>query len=219
MGYLFMNKYNVHGLLSDSIKWDNCLHLWRSLSNKWDEIKDGVIWSIRYGCLVNFWNDHWVEGVGPLKLYQRGGDQIDETLRVYNVATINGSWNWNWLETILPQTILDHIATIMPPSHDSGTGRLTWRWMLKAQSSFVAVEGVFRDHEGEWLLRFDMNIGRSSVYQTEARALYEGMIMAWNEGFHKITVKSNNAILTDSINNGYALDNNLLAVQLIHTSL
>ncbi|KAH1073572.1 hypothetical protein J1N35_025900 [Gossypium stocksii] len=65
-----------------------------------------------------------------------------------------------------------------PPT---GWMKINTNGSFTAQSSSVAVGGVFRDHEGEWLLKFDMNICRSSVYQTEARAFCEGMIMSWNE--------------------------------------
>ncbi|MBA0827213.1 hypothetical protein Goarm_012006 [Gossypium armourianum] len=43
--------------------------------------------------------------------------------------------------------------------------------------------------------------------------------LAWHEGFRQIKVASDNVILIDVVSNGYALGNNLLEVQLIHTMI
>ncbi|MBA0762747.1 hypothetical protein Gotri_012323 [Gossypium trilobum] len=52
-------------------------------------------------------------------------------------------------------------------------------------TSSPAVGGVIWDYKGNWLFGFGMRIGRSGLFQTEARALYERLVAAWHEGFLK----------------------------------
>ncbi|MBA0810136.1 hypothetical protein Gohar_002154, partial [Gossypium harknessii] len=68
---------------------------------------------------------------------------------------------------------------------------------IPKHTSSAAVGGMIRDHEGNWLFGFGMRIGRYGIFQTEARALYEGLVVAWHEGFRQIEVESDNAILID----------------------
>lgn len=77
------------------------------------------MWSIGNGNLVNFWNDCWENNVGPLKQLHIGRANIDKTLRVCDVVSEFGLWNWSWLESQLPHNILIYIAAIMPQSYDS----------------------------------------------------------------------------------------------------
>lgn len=57
---LIRNKYNMFGELPNSINRSSCSYLWRSLSNVWQDVINNVYWSLRNGCLINFWNDVWV---------------------------------------------------------------------------------------------------------------------------------------------------------------
>ncbi|MBA0693609.1 hypothetical protein Goari_003971 [Gossypium aridum] len=69
---------------------------------------------------------------------------------------------------------------------------------IPKHTSSAAVGGMIRDHEGNWLFGFGMRIGRYVIFQTEARALYEGLVVAWHEGFRQIEVERDNAILIDA---------------------
>ncbi|MBA0804539.1 hypothetical protein Gohar_004120, partial [Gossypium harknessii] len=64
-------------------------------------------------------------------------------------------------------------------------------------TSSAAVGGVIRVHKGNWLFGFGLRIDRSGIFQTEARALYEGLVVAWHERFRQIEVESDNPILID----------------------
>ncbi|MBA0669563.1 hypothetical protein Goklo_029001, partial [Gossypium klotzschianum] len=43
----------------------------------------------------------------------------------------------------------------------------------------------------------------------EARAINEGLTLAWKKGFRKVVIKRDNVLLIDIIGNGYVVDNNL----------
>ncbi|MBA0754345.1 hypothetical protein Gogos_022259, partial [Gossypium gossypioides] len=89
---------------------------------------------------------------------------------------------------------------------------------IPKHTSSAAVGGVIQDHEGNWLFGFGMRIGRYGIFQTEARALYEGLVVAWHEGFRQIEVESDNAILIDVVSNRYVVGSNLSEVRLVHIS-
>ncbi|MBA0804540.1 hypothetical protein Gohar_004120, partial [Gossypium harknessii] len=83
-------------------------------------------------------------------------------------------------------------------------------------TSSAAVGGVIRVHKGNWLFGFGLRIDRSGIFQTEARALYEGLVVAWHERFRQIEVESDNPILIDVVSNGYTVDSNLSEIRFIH---
>ncbi|MBA0856317.1 hypothetical protein Goshw_026668, partial [Gossypium schwendimanii] len=43
----------------------------------------------------------------------------------------------------------------------------------------VAIGGVMRGSNGEWMGGFDMMIGMSNIFQVESRAMLEGLKLAW----------------------------------------
>ncbi|KAH1067184.1 hypothetical protein J1N35_032171 [Gossypium stocksii] len=55
---------------------------------------------------------------------------IDETLRVCDLITFDGSWNWQQLETLLPRPVLDCIAVVLPPSQDASFDKIIWQWSI-----------------------------------------------------------------------------------------
>ncbi|MBA0645232.1 hypothetical protein Goklo_013354, partial [Gossypium klotzschianum] len=56
----------------------------------------------------------------------------------------------------------------------------------------------------------------ADIFQIEARAILEGLKLAWMRGFRQVEVESDNALLIDSIRNGFAANSNTVEVQLIH---
>lgn len=42
-----------------------------------------------------------------------------------------GQWDWSRLTCMLPDHILGHLASILPPPIDAGTDRIAWKWANK----------------------------------------------------------------------------------------
>ncbi|MBA0652546.1 hypothetical protein Goklo_019801, partial [Gossypium klotzschianum] len=85
-------------------------------------------------------------------------------------------------------------------SHGIGWQQAAAGWInLSVDGSFAyhlsqaSIGGVIRDSTGEWLLGFSMKVAGSDVFQVEARAIYEGIKLAWNRGFRCVEVNSDNA--------------------------
>lgn len=103
---MLRNKYGVFELIVNSINRTHCSYLWKSLSEVWEEVKNGLVWSVRDGCLVNFWNDNWLRGIGPMKRHYSSYCMMDETIRVCDTTEVSGSWNAQWLLSVLPYSLV-----------------------------------------------------------------------------------------------------------------
>ncbi|MBA0786559.1 hypothetical protein Gotri_026389 [Gossypium trilobum] len=69
---------------------------------------------------------------------------------------------------------------------------------------------------GKWLTGFAMVTGMAEVFQVEARAVVEGLKLAWMKGYKQVQINYDNALLIDTIRNGFASISNIREVQLIH---
>ncbi|KAH1046355.1 hypothetical protein J1N35_037139 [Gossypium stocksii] len=80
----------------------------------------------------------------------------------------------------------------------------------------VAIRGVARNSDGEWLMGFNMVTGMDEIFKIEARAIVEGMKLAWLKGFKQVEINCDNAMLIDTIRNGFTSISNIVEVRLIH---
>lgn len=71
----------------------------------WPEVHDNVYWLVRDGQIVNLWNDIWVPHIGMLKVAYRR-IPIRQYLQVCDLVDRNGSWDWGYLKTLLPDNII-----------------------------------------------------------------------------------------------------------------
>ncbi|MFQ6622279.1 hypothetical protein Gotur_002322 [Gossypium turneri] len=78
------------------------------------------------------------------------------------------------------------------------------------------IGGTVRDSNGKWLTGFAMVTGMAEVFQVEARAVVEGLKLAWMKGYKQVQINYDNALLIDTIHNGFASISNIREVRLIH---
>lgn len=45
--------------------------------------------------------------------------------------TGSGGWAWERLSYLVPDNVLVHIASLLPPSAEAGPDRLAWKWRIK----------------------------------------------------------------------------------------
>ncbi|MBA0654229.1 hypothetical protein Goklo_021286, partial [Gossypium klotzschianum] len=62
-----------------------------------------------------------------------------------------------------------------------------------------------------------MVIGLIDIFQVEARAMLEGLKIAWVRSFRQVEVESDNALLVDILRNGLTGTNSVVEVRMIHT--
>ncbi|KAE8719485.1 hypothetical protein F3Y22_tig00109957pilonHSYRG00251 [Hibiscus syriacus] len=55
--------------------------------------------------------------------------------------------------------------------------------LVSSATGFGSIGGVFRDHEGSWILGFNKSIGITSPLQAELWAIFIRLQLAWDNGF------------------------------------
>ncbi|MFQ6658604.1 hypothetical protein Gotur_027796, partial [Gossypium turneri] len=73
----------------------------------------------------------------------------------------------------------------------------------------VEIEGAVKDLSGVWLVGFKMVTRVSDAFQIEARAIIKGLKLVWPKGFKQAKVYCDNAMLIDTIRNGFASISNI----------
>ncbi|KAK5830347.1 hypothetical protein PVK06_014141 [Gossypium arboreum] len=63
---------------------------------------------------------------------------IDETLRVCDFITFDGSWNWQ-------QPVLDCIAVVLPPSQDASFDKIIWQCVPQRVRLFLWVVAASKE--------------------------------------------------------------------------
>ncbi|MBA0844775.1 hypothetical protein Goarm_022820, partial [Gossypium armourianum] len=56
----------------------------------------------------------------------------------------------------------------------------------------------------------------ADIYQIEAQAVLEGFQLAWEKGFRRVEVESDNVMLIKSLQSGLATVNNVKEIRMIH---
>ncbi|KAK5785322.1 hypothetical protein PVK06_039894 [Gossypium arboreum] len=83
-------------------------------------------------------------------------------------------------------------------------------------NSKAGIGGAVRDSNRKWLTGFNMVTGMDEIFRIEARAVIEGMKLAWVEGYKQVEISCDNVMLMDTICNGFASISNITEVRLIH---
>lgn len=63
----------------------------------------------------------------------------------------------------------------------------------------VAIDNLFRDHNGTWLSGFSMRTGKDSIFKTEVRAIFEGLKLAGSLGYKQLSLECYNALAIETI--------------------
>lgn len=75
---------------------------------------------------------------------------------------------------------------------------------------YASFGGVLRDSNIKWLWGYAIKIEGDSIFNVEARGMLEGLFLAWDKGFRRIEVESNNALLVALPHSGGGSNSNLV---------
>ncbi|MBA0696658.1 hypothetical protein Goari_003192 [Gossypium aridum] len=113
------------------------------------------------------------------------------------------------------------IELVIHAVRDCDFAQLKWKSLLPRNAWNV----FFNFHIGEWIHWNIMNKGMLNVdggewmdeiFKIEARAIVEGMKLAWLKGFKQVEINYDNAMLIDTICNRFASISNIAEVRIIH---
>ncbi|KAK8995182.1 hypothetical protein V6N11_069627 [Hibiscus sabdariffa] len=79
-----------------------------------------------------------------------------------------------------------------------------------------SIGGLFRNCGGDWIMGFAKAVGHVNSLQAELWALFEGLSLAWKQGFEKVLVRSDSKQAVDFVNSPSADSSVLSLVRAIH---
>ncbi|KAA3487438.1 RNA-directed DNA polymerase (Reverse transcriptase) [Gossypium australe] len=138
------DKYGWKEQIPDSIKRNQCSHLWRALSKIWPTLREHLTWAIGDGTRVRCWKDPWIPGIGTLISKILFFSNLDLDCVVRDLVNSDGCWNLELLRVWLPEYVIKKIISIPPPHPDAGSDKVIW-----AQST----TGAFSIRSVYWTLK------------------------------------------------------------------
>lgn len=100
-------------------------------------MKKALLWSVRDGCLVNFWNDNWLRDIGPLKRHYIYHRLLDEAIQICDATGTAGFWNVQWLISVLTYNMVQQILAHKAPERGAGMDVISWWWQPAGRFSLV----------------------------------------------------------------------------------
>ncbi|KAH1033295.1 hypothetical protein J1N35_045469 [Gossypium stocksii] len=121
---------------------------------------------------------------------------------------------WDFLQDTLYNAGLPEV---MVEDKYFSQGMFLIRWLNFNGKIEDAFGEVIRGPNGGWLVGFEMVTRLTDIFQIKARAMLEGLKIAWACGFHQVEVESDNALLVDIPRNRLVGTNSIAEVRMIHT--
>ncbi|KAF1893554.1 hypothetical protein Lal_00002044 [Lupinus albus] len=82
--------------------------------------------------------------------------------------------------------MVEEVPLVQWPCPRSGQVKINVDESCIHGSNSIGGGGVFRDHNGSWLIGFSTNFGRSTPILAELLAIDQGLTPTWNNGFRNI---------------------------------
>ncbi|KAK7244355.1 hypothetical protein RIF29_39176 [Crotalaria pallida] len=122
-----MNKFLYRSVESNTLSApSSASHTWRAIVSSWSDVVRGERWVVGNGSNINVWTDSWLPHDHKLMDLVPSYDPAVEGLRVSNLTTPSGQWDWSLLNSILPSHIVDSLKAILPPASSLGQDRRVW---------------------------------------------------------------------------------------------
>ncbi|MBA0703993.1 hypothetical protein Golax_016283 [Gossypium laxum] len=95
---------------------------------------------------------------------------------------------------------------------DSGWFKINFDGSVSKNNTKAAIGGAVQNSNGEWLMGFNMVTEMDEIFKIEAQTIVEGMKLAWLKGYKQVEINCDNAMLIDTIRNGFASISNIVEV-------
>ncbi|XP_039065453.1 uncharacterized protein LOC120210860 [Hibiscus syriacus] len=145
------SKYKWVELIPESINRMRSSHVWKGISQVWNDVRQSFVWNIGNGCNVDFWREDWLCELGPLVSFIVNIAGRDNLLRqsVSSMVDHNGQWRWEFIVDKLSITIIQHLAATMPPRQSCGMDVLGWKLSVdrnfSVKSTYEFRRGILND--------------------------------------------------------------------------
>ncbi|CAN1166059.1 Putative ribonuclease H protein At1g65750 [Linum perenne] len=108
-------------------KLPSCSPIWKGITREWGTMLEGGRSAIRDGKETRFWTTCWVDaGLKLIDFVDPSMQGFDPESSVADFTSVEGTWNFGLLETLLPPEAVDIIAGMTPPKEGSGDDDWVW---------------------------------------------------------------------------------------------
>ncbi|KAK7282263.1 hypothetical protein RIF29_10909 [Crotalaria pallida] len=141
------SKYKVENPInvSPSTK-PNVSALWRGISRAFPKVRDGIMRNMENGGTIKFWKDPWLPGIKAIADIP-GVDVPDWCVNYPAVHySLNGNWDWDILNSLLPTYVCNLIASITPPNPEAGNDSVAWMADVSGCFTLKSAYNLLRGH-------------------------------------------------------------------------
>ncbi|KAL4278957.1 hypothetical protein GQ457_03G003630 [Hibiscus cannabinus] len=150
-------KYNWEGVLPLTLESRNCLRLWSGISRVWENLRNRVVWSVRDGCIIDFWYDDWLVATDPLAL-KIPMNLLPAPCPVASFVTPTRQWDIDALLQVPPKVYIQQILTVFPPSSHLGPDWIGWKGDAKLRLTVKSTYGVRMSDTGSLVVCLIKNL-------------------------------------------------------------
>lgn len=136
------SRYNCgHDMLPSISLRQGCSNVWKGICEAWPHFQEQLVWRIGDGQTINFWCHRWVPQFDCLQDHSAvplSEDYLKEPIAGFVLE--DGSWDWNWLFSVLPSGVCDVIAGIAPPPPLAIPDTIAW---IGSHDSMFSVKSAY----------------------------------------------------------------------------
>ncbi|KAK2380517.1 phragmoplast orienting kinesin [Trifolium repens] len=126
-GDVLVGKYGREGWRQGRVAaTPNDSALWKAIVKVWPNMEFHRCWSIGDGTTINFWTDKWIDEHTRISDLKENIPASAMNWKVKDVVLPSGDWNYNILQNLIPQSIIQKLHAIVPPHDSQGKDVSLW---------------------------------------------------------------------------------------------
>ncbi|CAN1151988.1 Putative ribonuclease H protein At1g65750 [Linum perenne] len=119
--------------------------IWRGMLKVWQNVENGLHWSIRNGNTARFWTDKWLDSGVVLIDKALNLDSIDPSIHVSDCCTPDGNWNLDFLVRYLQPSVIPQVIGMSTPKQNLGADCRVWGLEANGVFSIKSAYSLLKD--------------------------------------------------------------------------
>jgi hypothetical protein len=155
-GKVLLGKYGRKGWSQGSISSNtNDSSLWKAIVKIWPKLELHRCWSVTDGAKTNFWTDKWLDEHTRISDFVLHIPEEVQEWKVKNVASDTGGWNFDMIQNLVPNSIVQKMHDIIPPHASQEEDIQLWPGTSTGQFTIFAAYHLItgadmRNDEKKW---------------------------------------------------------------------
>lgn len=122
-------------------------NFWRGLCSTWHLTHSNLIWRVRDGATVRFWEGRWIPKLGLIKdlaISYVPEEELDKSIKSF--VNHPGQWDINRIQSLLPTHVVDSIIAMKAPHAELSSDQLEWSCTNDGYFSTTSAYNAIRRH-------------------------------------------------------------------------